>query len=166
MAYVCISKLVNHLAHNAMTSGSLLVVQVCTLLVVAMASMSGPASHAGQPVTLAVTRFVCVNCSATCHLTSHGLFLHRAGVRRHIRASESKACFAASLSFKEIHVEARPSDVMAGVGGAAVPATDVRHHPPGKIVDLYCNYCVLHIDAASTVVKAAGCYAGGLGFES
>ena len=74
-------------------------------------------------------------------------------MRRHIRSS--KACFAAGLGFKEIHVEVRPGDVMAGAGGAAGPAPDARHQPPGKIVDLYCNYCVLHIDAASTVVKAA-----------
>jgi hypothetical protein len=60
-----------------------------------------------------------------------------AGVRRHICASESKACFAAGLGFKEIHVEARSGDVMAGAWGAAGPAPDVRHHPPGKIVDLY-----------------------------
>ncbi len=31
--------------------------------------------------------------------------------------SASKACFAADLGFKEIHVEALPGDVMAGAGG-------------------------------------------------
>jgi hypothetical protein len=145
-----------------MTSRSLLV--VCTLLVMVMASMSGPASHAGPPGTPAVMRIVCVHCSATDHLSSCGLFLHRSGVRRHIRAS--KACFAAGLGFiKEIHVEARPGDVTAGAGGAAGPAPDARHQPPGKIVIVYCNYCTVQNDAASTVVKAAGCYAGGLGFE-
>ena len=54
----------------------------------------------------------------------------RAGVRRHIRAS--KPCFAAGLGFKEIYVEAWPSEVMAGAGGAAGPAPEVRHQPPGK----------------------------------
>jgi hypothetical protein len=81
-----------------------------------MASMAGP--DAGPPVTLAraVTRFVCVNCSATGHLSSlsRGLFLHQAGMRCHICAS--KACFAARLGFKEIHIEARPGDVMVGGG--------------------------------------------------
>ena len=84
------------------------------------------------PVT---QRFVCVNCSATCHLSSRGLFLHRAGVSRHIRAS--KACFAADLGFNEVHVETRAGDVMAGAGGAAGPAPDVRHQPPGTTLDIY-----------------------------
>ncbi len=75
-----------------------------------------------------------VNCTATGHLSSSGPFLHRAGVRRHIHAS--KPCFAASFGFKEIHVEARPSYVMAGAEGAAGPAPDVRHQPPDKTVNI------------------------------
>jgi hypothetical protein len=51
------------------------------------------------------------------------------GVRCHIRAS--KACFAADLSFKEILVDALAGDFMAGAGGAAGPAPDLRHQPPG-----------------------------------
>jgi hypothetical protein len=51
-------------------------------------------------------------------------------VLRHI--SGSNPCFAADLGFKEKHVEARAGDVMAGAGGAAGPAPDVRHQPPGK----------------------------------
>jgi hypothetical protein len=98
------------------------------LLVAVMASTAGPDS--GQPIHCGVTRFVCVNCSATGHLSSRGLFLNRAGVRRHIRAT--KACFAADRGFQEIRVDARPGDVMAGAGGAAGPAPDVRHQPPGK----------------------------------
>jgi hypothetical protein len=62
-----------------------------------------------------VTGFVCVNCSATGQLSSRWLFLHRAGVACHISAS--KASFAADLGFKEIHVEAQPSDIMVGAGG-------------------------------------------------
>ena len=73
-----------------------------------------------------------VNCTATSHLSSRWLFLHQARVCRHISAS--KPCFAAGLGFKEIHVEARPGDVMAGAGGAAGPALDVRHQPPDKPV--------------------------------
>ena len=122
------------LARNAMTARSIQV--ACTLLLVAaMASMARP-DHAGPPKhrdgVAAVTRFVCVNCTATGQLSSRGLFLHRAGVRRHISAS--KACFAADLGFKEILVEARPGDVMAGAGGAAGPAPDVRHQPPGALL--------------------------------
>ena len=52
------------------------------------------------------------------------------GPSRHIRAS--KPCFAAGFGFKEILVEARPGDVMEGAGGAAGPAPEVRHQPPGK----------------------------------
>jgi len=54
-------------------------------------------------------------------------------------ASAFKACFAADLGFKEIHVKARLGDVMAGAGGEAGPAPDVRHQPPGKTVLLYLN---------------------------
>ena len=64
------------------------------------------------------TRFVCVNCTSTGHLSSRGLFLNRAGVRRHIRAS--KACVAADLGFKEIYVDARAGAVMAGRGALLV----------------------------------------------
>ena len=113
----------NHLARNAMTG-----IFLTLLLVAVMASTAGP--DAGQPIHCGVTRFVCVNCSATGHLSSRGLFLNRAGVRRHIRAT--KACFAADRGFQEIRVDARPGDVMAGAGGAAGPAPDVRHQPPGK----------------------------------
>ena len=104
------------------------------LLVAAMASRAGSDAGPGAPaptIHCGVTRFVCVNCSATGHLSSRGLFLHRSAVLRHIRGS--KPCFAADLGYKEIHVEARAGDVMAGAGGAAGPAPDVRHQPPGKV---------------------------------
>ena len=68
-----------------------------------------------------VLRFVCVHSTATANLSSRRLFLHR-----------FKPCFAADLGYKEIHVEARAGDVMAGAGGAAGPAPDVRHQPPGQ----------------------------------
>lgn len=84
----------------------------------------------GPPIQCGVTRFVCVNCTKTGKLSSRGLFLNRAAVRRHISAA--KACFAADLGFSEIRVDARSGDVMAGLGGAAGPAPDVRHQPPGK----------------------------------
>jgi hypothetical protein len=62
-------------------------------------------------------------------LSSHGLFLARAAVRRHINAT--KSCRGAGLGFREVHVETLAGDVMAGAGGAAGPAPDVRHQPPG-----------------------------------
>ncbi len=101
---------------------------------------AGPPIHSG---CASVTRFVCVNCTATGHLSSRWLLLNWAGVRRHIHAS--KACFAADLGFKVIHVDARAGDVMAGAGGAAGPAPDVCHQPPGKAIYIYCNYCHFYI---------------------
>ena len=79
-------------------------------------------AHLSTVVTVSgtATRFVCVNCTSTGHLqvSSRGLFLNQAGVRRHIRAS--KACFAADLGFKEIYVDARAGNVMAGELGRGV----------------------------------------------
>ena len=76
-----------------------------------------------------VARFVCAHCTATGQLSSRCLFLSRAAVSCHISAS--KPCFSAGLGFREIAVEARPGDSMAGGGGGAGPAPDVRHQPPG-----------------------------------
>ena len=78
-----------------------------------------------------VTRFVCAHCTATGLLSSRGLFLNRGAVRRHIVAA--KHCREADMGFREIQVEARAGDVMAGGGGAAGPAPDVRHQPPGDM---------------------------------
>ena len=77
---------------------------------------AGPA--AVPPAPVGRFRVVCVHCTATGHLSSRGLFLHRSAVLRHIRGS--KPCFAADLGFKEINVEARAGDVMAGAGGRLV----------------------------------------------
>jgi hypothetical protein len=95
-----------------------------------MAAASGK-HDVGAPAAggLGVTRFVCAHCTATGQLSSRGLFLNRASVRRHIAAS--KHCRAADLGYRQIQVEARAGDVMAGAGGAAGPAPDVRHQPPG-----------------------------------
>jgi hypothetical protein len=108
-----------------------------------LATGLGRATGPGPPICLSGASPVSlsrpgVNCTATSHLSSSGLFLDRAGVRRHIRAS--KACFAASHGhgFKEIHVEALPcGNVMAGAGGAAGPAQDIRHQPPGRTLAVY-----------------------------
>ena len=105
-----------------------------------MAAASGkPQVGAGGPsaapagLGLGVSRFVCAHCTATGQLSSRGLFLNRASVRRHIAAS--KPCRAADLGYREIQVEARAGDVMAGAGGAAGPAPDVRHQPPGDVIE-------------------------------
>ncbi len=107
---------------------------VPTLLVavvksIAIMSTAGPPATSGGLGCGAVSRFVCVHCTSTCKLSISGLFLTRAAVRRHISAT--KSCREADLDFREVHVEARAGDVMAGAGGAAGPAPDVRHQPPG-----------------------------------
>ena len=79
-----------------------------------------------------MTRFVCAHCSSSGMLSSRGLFLHRAAVLRHISASP--ACRAAKAGIRTIQVEARAGDVMAGAGGAAGPAPDVRHQPSGDVL--------------------------------
>ena len=93
-------------------------------------SSAGPPATGGGLGFGAVSRFVCVHCTPTGKLSSRGLFLARAAVRRHISAT--KSCREAGLGFREVHVEARAGDVMAGAGGAAGPAPDVLHQPPGE----------------------------------
>ena len=69
--------------------------------------------------------------TATGLLSSSGMFqvLNRGAVWRQIAAA--KPCRAVDMGFREIQVEARAGDVMAGGGGAAGPAPDIRHQPPG-----------------------------------
>ena len=58
---------------------------------------------------------VCARCTATSamgELSSRGLFLNPASVLRHM--TSSKLCRDASLVFREIQVETRAGDVMAG----------------------------------------------------
>ncbi len=55
--------------------------------------------------------------------------LNWGAVWRQIAAA--KPCRAADMGFREIEVEARPGDVMAGGGGTAGPAQEIRHQPPG-----------------------------------
>jgi hypothetical protein len=109
---------------------------VPTLLVafvasIAIMSSACPSATGGGLGCGTVSRFVCVHCTSTVgstestgKLSSRGLFLARAAVRRHISAT--KSCREAGLGFREVHVEARACDVMAGVGGAVGPAPDVR----------------------------------------
>ena len=95
------------------------------------AAMAGGPGVCGLAGGLGVTRFICVKCTETGQLSSQGLFLNRASVRRHI--ARSKPCYQAQLGFHEIHVQARAGDVMAGGGGAAGPALSIRHQPPGAL---------------------------------
>ena len=114
------------------------------LLAVAVAIMASRASlvpSQGRALPAArvlgmmvVTRFVCAHCTNTGLLSSRGLFLNQAAVRRHIAAS--KQCFKAGAGFREIQLSARPGDGMAGAGGGAGPAPDVRHQPPGEFSNL------------------------------
>ena len=111
---------------------------VSTLLLIAVAIMASrvsvPAAGPAAPgLGCQATR---VKCTETSQLSSRGLFLSRAAVRRHIAAS--KPCRAAKLGIREIQVDVRTSNVMAGVGGGAGPAPDVRHHPEGTV----CRECV------------------------
>ncbi len=71
----------------------------------------------------------------------------------------SKACFkfAADLGFKEIHVEALPCYIMAGKGGGAGPAPDIRHQPPGKELNVYHNI-VLALLAQWLRLQGTICY--------
>ena len=112
----------------------MLIIRTLLLAFVAVMAMASGKLGAGcQPARLGlglgVTRFVCAHCTSTDQLSSGGLFLNRASVRRHIAAS--KHCRAADLGYREIHVEARAGDVMAGAGGAVGSAPDVRHQPAG-----------------------------------
>ena len=64
------------------------------------------------------------------NLSSQGLFLSRAAVNRHI--SHAKACCNAGMGYREMPIQVRAVDVMAGGGGAAEPAPSIRHQEPGN----------------------------------
>jgi hypothetical protein len=96
-----------------------------------------------------VSPFVCEHCTSTGKLSSRVLFLSRAQVHRHINASP--ACKAAGLGSRELYLEARADDVMAGVGGAAGPAQAINSSSSDSCTNL---------DAESDVCKGrydAGC---------
>ncbi len=61
--------------------------------------------------------------------SSRCLFLNRVAVSHHIAAPQ--LCFDAKPGYHEIQMAARP-DGMAGAGGGAGPAQDVRHQRPGE----------------------------------
>ncbi len=92
---------------------------------------AGPDSEHGRAATRTLTRLVCAKCSETGQLSSRGLFLSREAVHRHIAAL--RPCSAANMGIREIQVDVRTSDVLAGAGSAAGPAPDVRHQPEGAV---------------------------------
>jgi len=98
-------------------SAVLIRVAVWSLLLVGMA--------AARPV---VSRFVCVGCER------EGQFSRLFQTRRaaSTRVGKSSICRKLGLGVREISVVAgTAADVMAGGAGAAGPAPDVRHQPPG-----------------------------------
>jgi hypothetical protein len=107
-----------------------------TVLVIMASRASAPANGPAQELRCRVTRFVCAKCTETGQPSSRGLFLSQAAVWQHLAAS--KPCFTAKLGFLEIQVNVLTSDVMAGAGGAAGPAPDVRHQPEGNKFHTQC----------------------------
>ena len=71
----------------------------------------------------------------TGQLSSQGLFLSLAAVNRHI--SHAKACRNAGMGpgYREMPIQVRTVDVMAGGGGAAGPAQSIRHQEPGNLAE-------------------------------
>jgi len=104
---------------SAVRLGAIRVV-VSAVLLMSMAS--------GRPVHT-ISRFVCMGCER------QGEFRHLYGSRRAaaIHVGKSPQCRALGLGVREISVAAGTgADVMAGGAGAAGPAPNVRHQPPGN----------------------------------
>ena len=99
--------------------------------VVFMASQATPPTvgSEGQGPGVQVTRFVCVHCTQTGLLSSRGLFLSRSAVNRHI--AHAKPCRNAGMGYREMPIQIRAVDVLAGGGGGAGPAPSIRHQEPG-----------------------------------
>ena len=108
------------MARSALRLGAIRVI-VSAVLLMRMAS--------GRPVhTISSSRFVCMGCER------RGEFQHLYGTRRaaatHVGMSPD--CLKLGLGVWEICIAAcTGADLMAGGAGAAGPAPDVRHQPPG-----------------------------------
>ncbi len=79
------------------------------------------------------------------------------------------------MVFREMQVDVRTSDVMAGAGGGAGPSPDVRHQPEGtacrKCLSSDFIPCTVHaypqrVHASGIAVEHTGWYARGPLFES
>jgi hypothetical protein len=95
------------------------------------------------------------HCTSTGELSHRGMFLNQASVRHHIAAS--KPCREVNMGIREILLAARAGDVMAGGGGAAGPAQDVRHQPADDVqVEIRNNIlipCQTQFKASTLVVE-------------
>ena len=99
-------------------------VTACLVLCIHMAAAAG---RSDRPVHT-ISRFVCVGCER------EGQFRRLFPTRRAacIHVGMSPTCSKLGLGVREIRVGAGTgADVMAGGAGAAGPAPDVRHQPPG-----------------------------------
>ena len=78
--------------------------------------------------TTVTSRFVCMGCESRgmFHKSYPSIKAAKIHVNRH-----SPMCKAAGLGYRELRVESRRSDAMAGGSGAAGSVPDVRHQPPG-----------------------------------
>jgi hypothetical protein len=131
-SFTCETVLQSPVARNAMMTRWPTLILAVTVAFMASRASAAPSQDQSSPAARGpvVTRFVCAHCTNTGQLSSRGLFLNRVAVRRHI--ARSKQCFQAKLGYREIQVAARPGDGMAGPGGGAGPAPDVRHQRPGE----------------------------------
>ena len=79
-------------------------------------------------VTTVTSLFVCMGYDNRCvfHKLNPSVKAAKIHVNRH-----SPICKAACLGYRELRVESRRSDAMAGGSGAAGSVPDVRHQPPG-----------------------------------
>ena len=57
-------------------------------------------------------------------------FPTRRAIKTHI--GKSSVCWATGFGVKEVELETRPIDAMVGGTGAAGPAQDLLHQPPGR----------------------------------
>ena len=75
-------------------------------------------------------RYICVCCEELEHSTFTSAFASVRAAKTHI--GMSPACRAAGLGIRELVLETRQTDNMVGGSGAAGPAPDLRHQPPGS----------------------------------
>ncbi len=102
-----------------------------------------PIKHTGLPLQIQYFNIFCVLRSRptlvtaasgprakalTLRVTCQGLFLSRAALKRHI--SHAKACCNAGMGSRDMPIQVRAVEVMAGGGGAAGPAPSVHHQEP------------------------------------
>ena len=96
------------------------------------------------------------HCTSTGELSHRGMFLNRASIRRHIAAT--KPCREANMCIREILLEARAGNVMAGGGVLRGPrrtsdiSQQVTCRPKSETVYLYHAEPYLNINTRGLVV--------------